>query len=43
LLHLASEQQPELADIRIIRAHKDLDPAMPRFVTAFLESRLGSS
>ena len=43
LLHLASEQQPELADIRIIRTHKDLDPAMPRFVTAFLESRLGSS
>lgn len=43
LLHLASERQPELADIRIIRKHKDLDPAMPRFVTAFLESRLGSS
>jgi 8-oxo-dGTP pyrophosphatase MutT (NUDIX family) len=43
LLHLASEQQPELADIRIIRKHKDLDPAMPHFVTAFLESRLGSS
>ncbi len=43
LLHLASEQQPELADVRIIRNHKDLDPAMPRFVTAFLESRLGSS
>ena len=43
MLHLASEQHPELADIRIIRKHKDLDPAMPRFVTAFLESRLGSS
>jgi 8-oxo-dGTP pyrophosphatase MutT (NUDIX family) len=43
LLHLASEQRPELADVRIIRNHKDLDPAMPRFVTAFLESRLGSS
>lgn len=42
LLHLASEQQPELADIRIIRKHKDLDPAMPRFVTAFLASRFGS-
>lgn len=42
LLHLASEQQPELADIRIVREHEDLDPAMPRFVTAFLESRLGS-
>jgi 8-oxo-dGTP pyrophosphatase MutT (NUDIX family) len=43
LTHLAGEQQPELADIRIVREHKDLDPAMPRFVTAFLESRLGSS
>jgi 8-oxo-dGTP pyrophosphatase MutT (NUDIX family) len=43
LLHLASEQQPELADIRIVRKHEDLDPAMPRFVTAFLESRLGRS
>jgi 8-oxo-dGTP pyrophosphatase MutT (NUDIX family) len=42
LTHLAREQHPELADIRIIRKHKDLDPAMPRFVTAFLESRLGS-
>ena len=42
LTHLAREQHPELADIRIIRKHKDLDPAMPRFVTAFLASRLGS-
>jgi 8-oxo-dGTP pyrophosphatase MutT (NUDIX family) len=43
LTHLAREHHPELADIRVIRKHKDLDPAMPRFVTAFLESRLGSS
>jgi len=42
LAHLAPEQHPELADIRIIRKHKDLDPAMPRFVTAFLASRFGS-
>ena len=42
LTHLAREQHPELADIRIIRKHKDLDPAMPRFVTAFLASRFGS-
>jgi 8-oxo-dGTP pyrophosphatase MutT (NUDIX family) len=42
LAHLAREQHPELADIRIIRKHKDLDPAMPRFVTAFLASRFGS-
>jgi 8-oxo-dGTP pyrophosphatase MutT (NUDIX family) len=42
LMHLASEQHPELADIRIIRESGDLDPSMPRFVSAFLESRLGN-
>jgi 8-oxo-dGTP pyrophosphatase MutT (NUDIX family) len=41
LAHLAREQHPELADIRVVRTHKDLEPAMPRFVTAFLVSRLG--
>lgn len=41
LTHLASEPNPELADIRVIRESGDLDPAMPRFVSAFLESRLG--
>ncbi|HEY6023734.1 MAG TPA: NUDIX hydrolase [Pseudolabrys sp.] len=39
LAHLASEQQPELSDIRIVRGIADVDPAMPRFVTAFLASR----
>ena len=34
--HLAREPQPELADIRIVRGPADFDPAMPRFVTAFL-------
>jgi 8-oxo-dGTP pyrophosphatase MutT (NUDIX family) len=35
--HLARETQPELADIRIVRAPADLDDAsMPDFVTAFL-------
>jgi 8-oxo-dGTP pyrophosphatase MutT (NUDIX family) len=34
--HLASEKQPELSDIRIVRGPQDFDPAMPRFVTAFL-------
>ena len=34
--HLARERQPELADIRIVRGPADFDPAMPRFVTAFL-------
>jgi 8-oxo-dGTP pyrophosphatase MutT (NUDIX family) len=37
LANLAREQQPELSDIRIIRGTADFDPAMPRFVTAFLE------
>jgi 8-oxo-dGTP pyrophosphatase MutT (NUDIX family) len=34
--HLASEAQPELCDIRIVRSAADFDPAMPAFVTAFL-------
>jgi 8-oxo-dGTP pyrophosphatase MutT (NUDIX family) len=36
LSHLARVRQPELADIRIVRGPGDFDPAMPRFVTAFL-------
>ena len=39
LAHLARERQPELADIRIVRSAADFDPAMPRFVTAFLAQR----
>jgi 8-oxo-dGTP pyrophosphatase MutT (NUDIX family) len=39
LEHLARERQPELADIRIVRSAADFDPAMPRFVTAFLAQR----
>ena len=42
LAHLTSEKHPELADICVVRKHGDFDPAMPRFVTAFLASRLGS-
>jgi len=34
--HLASEREPELADIRIVRGPSDLDPMMPAFVTVFL-------
>jgi 8-oxo-dGTP pyrophosphatase MutT (NUDIX family) len=34
--HLAREQEPELADVRIVRANADFDPMMPVFVTAFL-------
>jgi 8-oxo-dGTP pyrophosphatase MutT (NUDIX family) len=36
LSHLASETQPELRDIRIVRSAADLDPEMPRFVSAYL-------
>jgi hypothetical protein len=34
--HLASQPQPELADIRIVRRPADLDPLMPPFVSVFL-------
>ena len=37
----AREQEPELCDIRIVRGQADFDPAMPRFVTAFLAQHLG--
>jgi 8-oxo-dGTP pyrophosphatase MutT (NUDIX family) len=40
LAHLGSERHPELADIRIVGKLADIDPAMPRFVTSFLASRL---
>jgi 8-oxo-dGTP pyrophosphatase MutT (NUDIX family) len=39
--HLARERQPELADLRIVRGPHDFDPAMPRFVTAFLARYFG--
>jgi 8-oxo-dGTP pyrophosphatase MutT (NUDIX family) len=34
---LASQTQPELADIRIVDGPGDLDPQMPTFVSAFLD------
>ena len=34
--YIASEEHPELVDILILRSAADFDPAMPRFVTAFL-------
>ena len=37
---LASQIQPELADIHIVRRMSDLRPTMPALVTAFLEARL---
>jgi len=39
LSHLTRERQPELADIRMVRDLADVDAAMPRFVTTFLEQR----
>lgn len=38
---LASQKQPELADIHIVRGLDDLSPRMPAYVAAFLKSRLG--
>jgi hypothetical protein len=37
LRFLASQIQPELADIRIVNGPGDLDPQMPTFVSAFLD------
>jgi 8-oxo-dGTP pyrophosphatase MutT (NUDIX family) len=34
--HLAAEAQPEFSDIRFVRGPADFDPAMPRFLTAYL-------
>jgi 8-oxo-dGTP pyrophosphatase MutT (NUDIX family) len=39
LHHIACERQPELSDIRIVRSAADFDPAIRRFVTAFLAQR----
>lgn len=36
---LATQAQPELCDIRIVRGVADLDPMMPPYVAAFLASR----
>jgi 8-oxo-dGTP pyrophosphatase MutT (NUDIX family) len=41
LKQLASEAQPELADIRIVRGPSDFDPKMPDFVTAVMVERFG--
>ncbi len=37
LRHLASEHEPELSDIHIVRGSADLTATMPEFVTAFLD------
>jgi 8-oxo-dGTP pyrophosphatase MutT (NUDIX family) len=34
--HIESEERPEFVDIRILRSAADFEPAMPRYITAFL-------
>ena len=41
--NLAREQQPELSAIHLVRAASDFTPAMPGFVTAFIEAQLSAS
>jgi 8-oxo-dGTP pyrophosphatase MutT (NUDIX family) len=43
LAHLASEKQPELSDIVIVRSQRDYRPAMPPFVTAWLDELFGAA
>jgi len=40
--NLASQHQPELSAIHLVRGVHDLTSAMPRFVTAFIEAQLAS-
>jgi hypothetical protein len=41
--NLARQIQPELSAIHLVRGVSDLTPAMPRFVTAFIEKQLATS
>jgi 8-oxo-dGTP pyrophosphatase MutT (NUDIX family) len=41
--NLARQSQPEFSAIHLVRASSDLNPAMPRFVTAFIETQLSAS
>jgi 8-oxo-dGTP pyrophosphatase MutT (NUDIX family) len=41
--HIAGDEHPELADVRIVRGPADFDPMMPPFVTAFLSRVLGET
>jgi 8-oxo-dGTP pyrophosphatase MutT (NUDIX family) len=40
--NLASQHEPELAAIHLVRAASDLTAVMPRFVTAFLEAQFAT-
>jgi 8-oxo-dGTP pyrophosphatase MutT (NUDIX family) len=41
--NLARQHQPELSAIHLVRGMQDLNQAMPRFVTAFVEMQLSTS
>ena len=41
--NLASQAEPELAAIHLVRGRSDLTAAMPRFVTAFLEKQFAGA
>jgi 8-oxo-dGTP pyrophosphatase MutT (NUDIX family) len=41
--NLANQPQPELCAIHLVRGSNNLTPAMPRFVTAFLEAQFSTS
>jgi 8-oxo-dGTP pyrophosphatase MutT (NUDIX family) len=40
--NLAREQQPELCAVHLVRGVNDLTPAMPRFVTSFIEAQFAT-
>jgi 8-oxo-dGTP pyrophosphatase MutT (NUDIX family) len=40
LAFIASEREPELAGVHVVRSVNDLDPKMPPYVAAFLRERL---
>jgi 8-oxo-dGTP pyrophosphatase MutT (NUDIX family) len=40
--NLAAQHQPELSAIHLVRGVSDLTPAMPRFVTAFIEKQVST-
>jgi 8-oxo-dGTP pyrophosphatase MutT (NUDIX family) len=39
--YIARQERPELVDIHIVRSTDELDPALPRFMTMFLEHAFG--
>jgi 8-oxo-dGTP pyrophosphatase MutT (NUDIX family) len=41
--NLVRQQQPELCAVHLVRGLSDLTPAMPRFVTAFIEAQFAAA